>query len=495
MIPTRAYTAIALPACLMLGLNQAPPAQTEEQQDSSAVQWHGVPPSDPLQAQEQEQPFAGEEEDPAGQQDDSAPSNEAAQWGEAAQDEPQEESDEQAISLSPTGWVRVATDYDNDGNFDTVETMYLYDLEIAQESSRSRDQEHEHHHLSQEQYEPETESQSQTQRYSGQQFSSTQPGFETGCSHPHESVTGSIQEIRYEQLAGMPEQCLIARISSDEGRSAKACLGPQSQLSRLDLQEGSRLTVEGVRGHINDKSMLIACQVSSAGEQVTVNMPPSRHLKRVHGEILRARLARFRGYHEPYVVAQVRTRDGQRELVNLGPRSKVRELDVQEGDQIAMLVRPGLIDGRPAMIAEQLHARGRLVDVTQPGQGDPFGGSSARAQGRAGQSVQQPRERITYDGTEQAVLGVLLSETDRGVQIERILPEGPAAESDLRAGDQLVSINGAQIQSYRDVVRTLSDYQPNESVDIRARRNGQELTANVRLGARSDLLVNRGWQY
>jgi hypothetical protein len=40
--------------------------------------------------------------------------------------------------VSPRGWIRIAVDNDNDGTFDTVETIFTYDLEKARKSSRDR---------------------------------------------------------------------------------------------------------------------------------------------------------------------------------------------------------------------------------------------------------------------------------------------------------------------------------------------------------------------
>jgi len=44
----------------------------------------------------------------------------------------------QQIQVDPRGWVSTAVDYNNDGTYDAVETIYIYDLERAQRSSRQR---------------------------------------------------------------------------------------------------------------------------------------------------------------------------------------------------------------------------------------------------------------------------------------------------------------------------------------------------------------------
>jgi hypothetical protein len=271
--------------------------------------------------------------------------------------------------LAPSGWVRIGTDYDNDGRFEAVETIFLYDLERARRTSRDRAREGQHTRTQDDQR---RESQSRQDR-----------------DRQQHHVQGEIQELRRENFSGIDDEVVIARIQTSEGRTAKALLGPRSQLSDLDLSEGDQITVQGSRGHVNDKMMLVAHEVRSGNSSASVDMP-RLNLKRARGEVLSKRTARFRGFDESFVVAEVELVSGKRETVNLGPESKVRQLNLSEGDQISLLVRPGRINGQPAMIAEQIRADGQTVEVPRPQDRERFRRTQSDRQ-RADQSGRNNR--------------------------------------------------------------------------------------------------------
>lgn len=384
---------------------------------------------------------------------------------------------ETQFRLSPAGWVRIATDYDNDGRFDAIETIFAYDLERAQASSRER---------------AKREAQEFTNR--------SQP------KAPREAVSGKLERMEQHRLAGIDGQVTVARIETDDGRTARVCLGPETQLERLDLREGDQVSIKGRRGHINDKMVLIAQEIRAGDQRVSIHLPSGRRLNRLKGEVLSTRTANFQGFDEAFLVAEVELPTNQQELVNLGPKSRLQTLKVQKGDVLSLLVRPGFINGEPAMIAEQIEHDGEVVRLRRAEETRIFG-TPAQDQGADEQrdtpdsgdrnsgdrsaedrSVDTDSERITYDGRERAALGVTLSDTpQRGVQIQRVLRDSPADRSDLQPGDQILALNGEKVESYRDVVSALRDHQPNDQLDIRVRRGDRTLTTSVELAERAEV--------
>lgn len=418
------------------------------------------------------------------------------------------------VQVSPAGWIRVATDYDNDGIFDAIETLYIYDLERARQSSRERanrqagdmrgsdrstDKER-MGNMNRQGQDGQADRYAQTDRRQDDRRQDDRTGGMRTYEQRRESLTGKIQNLRSQSMAGMDSKNVFARIKTEEGRTATVCLGSQNKLKKLDLGEGDQITVEGVRGRVNDRTVLMARKITSGDEEVQVEMQDSRRMKRVRGEVVSKRNAKFRNQDEQHVVAKVRLISGKQETVNLGPKSKVEKLELSQGDDVSMLVRPGRVNGQPALIAEQVSSGDQSIEVST---GKKFTSRSAqqnrqqgeqqvsRNRGREqGQNRRQDQNQDSQSGG-QAALGIAVSDGDDGVKVEAIFPNSPAEKSTLEEGDEIVSINGESIDSARQVIQTIQQRWPNEQLEIKAKRNGETQTVRVRLADRSQLTRSR----
>ncbi|KAA5545477.1 hypothetical protein FYK55_07465 [Roseiconus nitratireducens] len=307
------------------------------------------------------------------------------------------------MNLEPAGWVRIAADYDNDGQYESIESIYVYDLERARQDSRNRANRQANRQARQQQ---DRGQQDQNSRWNGRNGQSNEESYTAmnrstdstaNAKQRSESVEGKIVEKRMEDFAGIDGKQVIARVKTDDGRTAKVCLGPASKLKPLDLQQGDRVSVQGERGRINGKTVLMAQKVSSGGDNVSVELPSSRFLKRVRGEVLQSRKAKFRGQDERHVVARVRLVNGKSELVNLGPVSKLNSLDLENGDRVSLLVRPGRINGTPAMIAEQVRNDGETVELPRPDDQKRFRMPQNQSASAGNQGDQEESsERVSY---------------------------------------------------------------------------------------------------
>jgi serine protease Do len=70
----------------------------------------------------------------------------------------------------------------------------------------------------------------------------------------------------------------------------------------------------------------------------------------------------------------------------------------------------------------------------------------------------------------------------RGALVNEITAGGPAAASQLRAGDAIVSINGVEIRDSRDLARKIAEFAPDTSIRIEVMRFGKSETLSVKLG-------------
>lgn len=249
------------------------------------------------------------------------------------------------IRVQPEGWIRMAVDYDNDGRFDAVETVYAYDLQVAQQRSKQRQQQ--------------KSGASDSGRSSQQRARSSQQR-----SQQTHQVQGKISDLRKISMHDGDGRYVVARVRTQNGRTAKVLLGREDQLSKLKLREDDQVQIRGRNGRINDQPVLVAIEVSSGDQRVRVQPKRmNRPLRQVQGEVLRTRTAQFRGHDEPFVVAEMRTREGQQTLVNLGPKSKLGNVNFSEADQVRLLAAPGKVNGQNALIAEQINVDGRTIKI------------------------------------------------------------------------------------------------------------------------------------
>jgi len=69
-----------------------------------------------------------------------------------------------------------------------------------------------------------------------------------------------------------------------------------------------------------------------------------------------------------------------------------------------------------------------------------------------------------------------------GALVTNILDEGPAANSEVRVGDAIISVNGERIEGSRDLARKIAEIRPGAETELKVMRNGQEETIMIELG-------------
>ena len=74
--------------------------------------------------------------------------------------------------------------------------------------------------------------------------------------------------------------------------------------------------------------------------------------------------------------------------------------------------------------------------------------------------------------------------------IDYIVPDQPAYNAGLQAGDSFIAIEGANVDSWYEAVGQIEKY-PNETITISLNRQGETLNKQVTLGARPDLTSGR----
>ncbi len=176
--------------------------------------------------------------------------------------------------------------------------------------------------------------------------------------------------------------------------------------------------------------------------------------------------------------------------------------DLQKGDQLRVtegaggVVRieaqrqPGERPGQAPQQPQQETER-PAQQPQQPNQQIEERGAGFR--GEAGEAERRQQLEETPNGQQQAGdawLGVLLrdSEGNRGVEVVRIYPSGPAARAGLFPGDVLVRINDQAVNSPDEAANILGQAKPNEEVELTLQRGEVERTITAILGDRTAFL-------
>ncbi len=91
---------------------------------------------------------------------------------------------------------------------------------------------------------------------------------------------------------------------------------------------------------------------------------------------------------------------------------------------------------------------------------------------------------LAHGSIERGWLGVSVEEQDDAVVIAALDRNGPAAHAGIRAGDQVVAINGDRIDSSRGLIRAVAVVPPGNSVRVTIRRQGRDMEFPVNVGRR-----------
>lgn len=266
------------------------------------------------------------------------------QW---QQDQRQQDRQRQEASRNrqrPEGWIAVAYDYDNDGTYEAADFLYYYDLEEAkQRSQRRKDQQQAHRGSDDRQARRDDGRQSRRLRAQGTITNMGIKGLTLGMDDR------SDRDYRF------------AKIEKNSGETCHVMLGTEEKLSQIDLREGDQVTVEGVLARVDGKQVILAERVSTDSNSITNQLPPRQHWRKFTGKIRRLRRT-DEGRDTSHTIVELRNNDHR---IDLGPERELSDLDLREGDQIAILARQGRVDGEQIMIAQKIRAAGQTIDVRE----------------------------------------------------------------------------------------------------------------------------------
>jgi S1-C subfamily serine protease len=92
--------------------------------------------------------------------------------------------------------------------------------------------------------------------------------------------------------------------------------------------------------------------------------------------------------------------------------------------------------------------------------------------------------------TDRPYLGIAVEQKKSeqpGVTLQGVRPEGPAEKAGLKKGDRIVTADGKEVKTFKDLAGALANHKAGDALVVKAVREGKEQSFNVTLGAAQKL--------
>ena len=126
----------------------------------------------------------------------------------------------------------------------------------------------------------------------------------------------------------------------------------------------------------------------------------------------------------------------------------------------------------------------------------PSGGNVGIAFAVPAELVKEVVDQLKTHGTvDRGWLGVVIQNVNddiadsiglaeaKGAMITKVTEDGPAAKSDIKAGDVIVAVNGEAVNDSRDLARKIAELQPDRDVKLSLMRYGDKREVSMKLGS------------
>lgn len=113
-------------------------------------------------------------------------------------------------------------------------------------------------------------------------------------------------------------------------------------------------------------------------------------------------------------------------------------------------------------------------------------GASSRTQRRANIGMISAKSRGIQSAGGLAI-GIVIKNSPKRIELEKVTPEGGAHEAGLMAGDVIIAADDKPLEKIEELSDALNRYKAGDKVRITYVRNGKEFSVDVRLAAKSEL--------
>lgn len=188
-------------------------------------------------------------------------------------------------------------------------------------------------------------------------------------------IQGTIDNIRRISLytvEGELERHSFIRIRLEDGASRMVSLGTRAEPEDLELRKGQDIDVTGLTATVDGRQIVVADRIEVRDENVTLV-----------GKVADFREVSLSGTLDRNLIIRMDLSNGERSLVDLGPGTKLDDLDLEKGDWIQLEGVRQQIAGRPVIVANRIR-----VDAEQNG----LQAQQSAGRGRPAYTTRSPEE-------------------------------------------------------------------------------------------------------
>ncbi len=197
-----------------------------------------------------------------------------------------------------------------------------------------------------------------------------------GLQQKEQELRGTISDIKTVRPAAGKSDSTVVLLKTDQGRKIAVDLGPSSELEEADLNMGESITVHGTVARLQGKPYFFARHVTAGEQEIDIRRPIPKGAEELQGmgasgQKFQGKLDKLRdvgvkGEKDKHRVAILKTAQGQRMYVDLGPKSQLQDVSIKQGDQVSLQGTMASVKGRSILMAQQLRKGNVTVDIKWP---------------------------------------------------------------------------------------------------------------------------------
>jgi hypothetical protein len=181
------------------------------------------------------------------------------------------------------------------------------------------------------------------------------------------NIEGTVQAFREVNLRrgqSAPQQHSWIKVDLESGYTTTIDLGPEKELSDLDLQRGDQIKVWGRHGTIAGENVLIANRIRVGNQTINIDRKKSR--QEVSGKI--------RDYSEvnlddserqDHLLVRFQMEDGRRIIADLGKDASLEDLEIERDARVKISGEQTISGGQQILVANRITVDGETTQVRQ----------------------------------------------------------------------------------------------------------------------------------
>jgi len=159
------------------------------------------------------------------------------------------------------------------------------------------------------------------------------------------------------------------------------------------------------------------------------------------------------------------------EIIQIEEGDGTQEIKTPDGKHI--IIKRNSSEGEDLNVGEMLEDVN--IDVTKDGQ----------------KEIRIIKKEGSGPNEEDAFFGVMIDPSIEGTELLNVVDGSPAQKAGLQRGDILRSINGQEINSFEELIKKLSQFKPEETIEISYDRNQKSNKVKTKLVRRGNVAGNK----